>query len=370
MDIVHQLRSQSHKLSPTEQLIAQACLDDLGFAASATIDQLAERAGVSRSALSRFAKTVGCRDIREMRMQLAQAGSVGRRFLVPAASPQGGARAEWQTQSPQEARAHSAADPQAEMRRQGAGYGGIEAPAQDDHSTHGATPTSASTSALTSALTSAPTSAPTSLPAQTSGQHAPPLFFSHIVSDIEAALHRHLDLFDADTVARAVALLAHAPMVYAFGVGGTSSMGATELQHRLVRLGAPIAAYHDPILMRMASAAVSSQDVVVALSLSGITPDLLEAVRVAKRYGAKVLAITPRHSALGALADSVIPMIVDETDFIYKPTAARYGMLLAIDILVTELALLQPDHHQERLRRVKLALDDYRRGGERLPLGD
>jgi len=342
MDIVHQLRSQTHKLSPTEQLIARACLDDIAFAASATIDQLAERAGVSRSALSRFAKTLGCRDIREMRMQLAQAGSVGRRFLVPAAPQQ------------YEVQGSARADLQAELLLRGGTYTSPMVPIQDPH------PAQATSAMLLASLASS----------QTAGQHAPPVFFSRIVSDIEVALHRHLDAFDADTVAQAVTLLAHAPMVYTFGVGGTSSMGATELQHRLVRLGAPIAAYHDPILMRMASAAVSSQDVVVALSLSGITPDVLEAVRVAKRYGAKILAITPRKSALGELADTVLPMIVDETDFIYKPTAARYGMLLAIDILVTELALLQPDHHQERLRRVKLALDDYRRGGERLPLGD
>lgn len=44
-----------------------------------------------------------------------------------------------------------------------------------------------------------------------------------------------------------------------------------------------------------------------------------------------------------------------ETSFIYKPTAARYGMLLAIDLLATELAL---------------ALDDYRGGPDSLPLGD
>jgi DNA-binding MurR/RpiR family transcriptional regulator len=366
MDIVHQLRSQTHKLSPTEQLIAQACLDDIGFAASATIDQLAERAGVSRSALSRFAKTVGCRDIREMRMQLAQAGSVGRRFLVPAApwqaetpaqthgQTQTETHAEMHVQSPVRSPLEAPDGAQAEMPRRGSAFGAVAASPHGNPAAQGAAPTSSTSPSA----------------AQASGRRVPPLFFSHIVSDIEAALHRHLDMFDADTMAQAVALLAHAPMVYAFGVGGTSSMGATELQHRLVRLGAPIAAYHDPILMRMASAAVSSQDVVVALSLSGITPDLLAAVRVAKRYGAKVLAIAPRNSALGEMADTVLPMMVDETDFIYKPTAARYGMLLAIDILVTELALLQPDHHQERLRRVKLALDDYRRGGERLPLGD
>ena len=59
-----------------------------------------------------------------------------------------------------------------------------------------------------------------------------------------------------------------------------------------------------------------------------------------------------------------------EISFIYKPTAARYGMLLAIDVLATELALSMPEANQERLRRIKLALDDYRGGDDCLPLGD
>jgi DNA-binding MurR/RpiR family transcriptional regulator len=73
---------------------------------------------------------------------------------------------------------------------------------------------------------------------------------------------------------------------------------------------------------------------------------------------------------LAQLADVVLPLQIAETNFIYKPTAARYGMLLTIDVLATELALLAPDDNQERLRRIKLALDDYRGGDDGLPLGD
>lgn len=285
MDIVHQLRSLGERFSPTERRIADACLSDIGFAASATIDQLAERSQTSRSALSRFAKTVGCNDIRELRMQLAQAGAVGHRFVTP--------------QTP-----------------------------------------------------------------------APPHRFERIVSDIETTLRRHLDGFDKTRCQAAVALLAQAPMIYAFGMGGASTMASTELQHRLVRLGYPIAAYHDPMMMRMAAAAAGEQHVVVAMSLSGLTPDVLDAVRLARRYGAQAVVVAPAGSPLAALGDVVLPVHTDESDFIYKPTAARYGMLLAIDIVATELALLNADDSKERLRRVKLALDAYRRGGERLPLGD
>ena len=91
---------------------------------------------------------------------------------------------------------------------------------------------------------------------------------------------------------------------------------------------------------------------------------------MAKGYGARILAIAPETSSVAQLADVVLPLFLAETDFIYKPTAARYGMMLAVDILATELALSAPEANQERLRRIKLAMDDYRGGDERLPLGD
>ncbi len=53
-----------------------------------------------------------------------------------------------------------------------------------------------------------------------------------------------------------------------------------------------------------------------------------------------MLAITLPDSPLAQLAEVVVPLQIAETNFIYKPTAARYGMLLTIDVLATELALL------------------------------
>ena len=82
------------------------------------------------------------------------------------------------------------------------------------------------------------------------------------------------------------------------------------------------------------------------------------------------IVITGTDSPLTQLADTVLPLQTAETSFIYKPTAARYGILLAIDVLATELALANPEDNQERLRRIKLALDDYRGGDDHLPLGD
>ncbi|MCY1310345.1 hypothetical protein D9M69_432320 [compost metagenome] len=73
----------------------------------------------------------------------------------------------------------------------------------------------------------------------------------------------------------------------------------------------------------------------------------------------------------------LLPVRTLETDFIFKPSASRYAMLMVLDVLATQCALLQQDQSKERLRRLKLVLDSHR--GEtgpslgpdsRQPLGD
>ncbi|MCD5977907.1 MULTISPECIES: MurR/RpiR family transcriptional regulator [Pseudomonas] len=286
MDILYQIRARQDSLSAGESRIARLILSDVAFAASASLDELASRAEVSSATLSRFARSIGCRDLRDLRLQLAQASAVGSRFLNPEQAPEQSA------------------------------------------------------------------------------------FFTQIVGDIESTLRQHLAGFDESRFAAAIELLSKARMIHAFGMGGCSSLCSEELQTRLVRLGYPIAASRDPVMMRLIAATLGPDHSLIACSLSGRTPELLDAVKLASSYGTKILAITLPDSPLGQIADVVLPLQIAETNFIYKPTAARYGMLLTIDVLATELALLAPEENQERLRRIKLALDDYRGGEDGLPLGD
>jgi len=82
---VEVIRQRMASLSQQEQRVAQAILRDSAFAASATIEQLAGRAEVSAATITRFARSMGCDDIRDLRMRLARASSVsaGRSNPVP-----------------------------------------------------------------------------------------------------------------------------------------------------------------------------------------------------------------------------------------------------------------------------------------------
>ncbi|ANN68196.1 MurR/RpiR family transcriptional regulator [Bordetella bronchialis] len=285
-DIVYQIRSCRDTLSATERKVADAILDDIAMAAGATVDQLAGKAGVSIATISRFARSVGCDDTRDLKMKLAQASAVGTRFLDR------------------------------------------------------------------------------SVPAEES------TFYARIYADIESTLRAHLPLYTETLFEDAMEIVRNARMTYVFGMGGASAVLAQEMQSRLVRLGYPVAAYSDAVLLRMVAATLDERDAVIMLSASGLTPEMLSGARIVKQYRARIVALTDATAPLAGLADVVIPVRTDETDFIYKPSSSRYAMMLAIDLLATELAMARQDETRDRLRRIKLALDEYRGGPNRLPLGD
>lgn len=83
MDIVGQLQEGMTRFSAQESRVAAFILQNLSFTASASIDELAVRAGVSAATITRFARSVGCEDIRDLRKQLAQASERRASWLAP-----------------------------------------------------------------------------------------------------------------------------------------------------------------------------------------------------------------------------------------------------------------------------------------------
>ena len=83
MDIVGQLQEGMRRFSAQESRVATFILQNLSFTASASIDELAASAGVSPATITRFARSVGCDDIRDLRKQLAQASERRASWLTP-----------------------------------------------------------------------------------------------------------------------------------------------------------------------------------------------------------------------------------------------------------------------------------------------
>ncbi|MBJ3816317.1 MurR/RpiR family transcriptional regulator [Shimwellia pseudoproteus] len=283
IDIISCISDRFVALTATEKRIAQFILDDVAAAAALPIAELARLTNTSQASVTRFARALGCKDVRELKIKLAQSLAVGQRFILDVPDLEG---------------------------IQGI-YGSI----------------------------------------------------IHVLEANRRAL-------DSGTLHQAVALLSKARQILAIGMGGGSTICAQELQYRLFRLGLPVTSQQDGLLVRMMCAAVAPQDVVIALSLGGYTPEIAESAGIARQYGASVIAITPPDTPLARHANLLLPLIVRENDYIFKPSTSRYAMLATVDVLATELAMANKAQAKDRLRRIKLALDDHRGGADRQPLGD
>ncbi|MBE1159315.1 MurR/RpiR family transcriptional regulator [Dyella acidiphila] len=203
-----------------------------------------------------------------------------------------------------------------------------------------------------------------------SEQAHPPTSAESILADIDAVLETNRALVQPDVFRAAAHSLVAARMIIVLGTGGGSTVMADEMRYRLARLGCPVASYQDALFQRMVAATLSARDVMIVLSVSGHVPEIIDSVSIAREYGAHVIAITAVGSPLAGLANVLLPVQAMETDFIFKPSSSRYALMMMIDLLSTEVAVLQADRSQELLRRAKYVLDAHRGGGNRQPLGD
>lgn len=82
VDIISQITERFSALREAEKKVAKLVMDDIEAAANASITELANNAGVSEATITRFAKAIGCKNVREMKIKLAQSLTVGQRFIL------------------------------------------------------------------------------------------------------------------------------------------------------------------------------------------------------------------------------------------------------------------------------------------------
>lgn len=184
------------------------------------------------------------------------------------------------------------------------------------------------------------------------------------------AVERLRGSLDRELFVAAAQHLANARAVLAYGSGGSSSVAALELQHRLFRLGLPTTAYTDGELQRMTASVADKRTVVVAFSISGHARAVLEAVEIARGYGATTIVVTAPGSALATLGDLAITFRIPEDAELYKPSSSRYALLVMVDLLAMETALAMGAPVLERLRRIKQSLNTLKVNDPTLPIGD
>jgi DNA-binding MurR/RpiR family transcriptional regulator len=182
-----------------------------------------------------------------------------------------------------------------------------------------------------------------------------------------AAVERSVDPAE---ILKAADLVASAHQVVVFGLGGSSTSLAEEARNRLFRYGVVAISHSDPYVLKMTAATLKPNDLVIAISGTGRTREVIEVVELAKHYRAKAIAITAPESDLAAICDVKLTVDIPEYPDPLKPTASRYAFLLIIDLLSTAVGYRLDPTARETLRRIKYTVLAHRKGKVLEPLGD
>ena len=106
--------------------------------------------------------------------------------------------------------------------------------------------------------------------------------------------------------------------------------------------------------------ALSTNDVIVAISQSGQTKALIEAIRLANNAGAITVALAPTDSAVARESQIAIAIDAEEEVEIYTPLSSRIAHLVVIDLLAVGVAQRIGPHIAQHLQALRKGLQPLR----------
>lgn len=161
-----------------------------------------------------------------------------------------------------------------------------------------------------------------------------------VVEESVLALRDTARLLDREMLLQAAQALHQARSVYIYGVAASAILG-DYLHYKLLRLGKPAQLLSDMHRASMSATTLGKEDLVVAISSSGSTRDLLHVVKLARKRGARVLALsnTPR-SPLASISDMQLVAAKPEGPLSAGAMNAKVGVMLLVELLATTLISL------------------------------
>ncbi|WP_407210928.1 MurR/RpiR family transcriptional regulator [Citrobacter portucalensis] len=162
----------------------------------------------------------------------------------------------------------------------------------------------------------------------------------NMVNESVQALQDTAKLLDRTLLESAALALHQAQSVQIYGVAASAILGEY-LHYKLLRLGKPAQLFSDMHRAAMNAATLNKDTLVVAISSSGSTRDLLHVVKLARKQGVRVLALsnTPR-SPLASLSDIQLVAAKPEGPLSAGALNAKVGVMLLVELLTTSLIAL------------------------------
>lgn len=154
-----------------------------------------------------------------------------------------------------------------------------------------------------------------------------------ICSNVEIGLKRTISLIDIEVLEKVVTLLKSAKGIYVYAIG-SSALSAQELYHKLNRVNRKTYFNREAVMSIEFSAYTQPDDVVIAISYSGNSKEVLMAVEQAKKNNTPIIAIVKEgQTKLSDMADYCLYVPNKEKKIRIGSLESKYSQMLLVDIL-------------------------------------
>ncbi|MBZ6384582.1 MurR/RpiR family transcriptional regulator [Pantoea piersonii] len=158
-----------------------------------------------------------------------------------------------------------------------------------------------------------------------------------LVEESVQALRDTGKFINREVLRQAGLALHQASSIQIYGVAASAITG-DYLHYRLLRLGKSALLFNDMHRAAMNASTVKEGDLVIAISSSGSTKDLMYAVKLASKQKARVLMLSNTLSSpLGKLADMLLVAARPEGPLNAGSLSAKVGTMLLVEVLIREL---------------------------------
>ncbi len=157
--------------------------------------------------------------------------------------------------------------------------------------------------------------------------------FEKVCNDAYMSLERTKKTLSAESMTRAVEAISNAGRVVLIGLGASAQV-AEDASNKLLRAGCNSNSYADTHMQAIAVSQLKAGDVVIGISQSGSSKDIVESMKRARAHGATTISITSKERSPIARQSDIL--ILTDTEEIRHSTLglnSHISRLIVIDAL-------------------------------------
>lgn len=163
-------------------------------------------------------------------------------------------------------------------------------------------------------------------------------------------MEKTLQLLDFETISESSRLLQHARRILFVGLGNAGYM-AKDSSYKFSRIGLDCTGTDNSHTMIVMAALLHPEDLLVAISHSGETDEIIKTVELAKRKGVKTIVITAnKKSTLSVLSDEGIFYEAEETLLETGSIPVKLAQFFILDLIYTQVVKEMADVAAENKR--------------------